>query len=132
MKKVHPLLQVCDPPPLKLNVERCNLFSSIRMAFLRKVPLTDRLTDRQTAIEPFGLFYKQNLKNSGTKGRGQLPLFMVTFDNSEDPNKIYSLGAILNMRVKVKALRKVSHLISQCQRVNPTQSIVIEIHAMCW
>lgn len=38
------------------------------------------------------------------------------FDNSEIPNKIHNLRAILNMKVKIEVLRKVSDLISQCRR----------------
>lgn len=37
---------------------------------------------------------------------------MLTFDNSEDPNKIHNLRAIPNMKFKIEALGKVGDLIA--------------------
>jgi hypothetical protein len=44
-----------------------------------------------------------------------LPLFMLTFDNKEDVEKIYNIKSILHMRVKIEPLRKTSNLIPQCK-----------------
>ena len=53
----------------------------------------------------------------------KLPLFMLTFENTEDIDKIYKIEFIQHMRVKIKTLRK-TNLIPQykrCQRYGHTQ-----------
>jgi hypothetical protein len=44
-----------------------------------------------------------------------LPLFMLTFDHTEDIKKIYDINYILNLKVKVEAL-KINKLIPQCKK----------------
>lgn len=45
-----------------------------------------------------------------------LPLFMLTFNNKEKIEAIFNIRAILNMRVKIEALRKSTGLIVQCKK----------------
>ena len=45
----------------------------------------------------------------------ELPLFMITFDNKEDVEKIYNIKSILHMSVKTEPLRKATNLIPQCK-----------------
>lgn len=45
-----------------------------------------------------------------------LPLFMLTFDKSEEVGKIYNITGILNMRVKIEAIKKASTRIVQCKK----------------
>ena len=44
-----------------------------------------------------------------------LPLFMLTFDNSEDIKEIYNIQYLCHMRVKIEALRS-NKLIPQCKK----------------
>lgn len=50
-----------------------------------------------------------------TKLRG-LPLFMLTFKKEEDIHKIYTISSILNIKVKIEAIRKNSNQIPQCKK----------------
>lgn len=50
-----------------------------------------------------------------TQKRG-LPLFMLTFHNQENLDKIYAIKAIMGIVVKVEPMRKNSNLIPQCKR----------------
>lgn len=45
-----------------------------------------------------------------------LPLFMLTFDKSEQIEKIYNITGILNMRVKIEAVKRGSTRIVQCKK----------------
>lgn len=45
-----------------------------------------------------------------------LPLFMLTFDNSEDTKKVFSIKHIVNTKVKIEALRKSRDQVPQCKR----------------
>lgn len=61
--------------------------------------------------------------NPTYKKRG-LPLFMLSFDNKENIQNIYGISGILNMRVKIEAVRKTTTRIVQCkncQGFNHTQ-----------
>lgn len=54
-----------------------------------------------------------------------LPLFMLTFDHSEDIKKVFSITHIVNIKVKIEAIRKQKDQIPQCkrcQRFEHTQS----------
>lgn len=54
-----------------------------------------------------------------------LPLFMLSFDHSEDIKKLFSITHILNHKVKIEAIRKQKEQIPQCrrcQRFEHTQS----------
>src|ERR1044071_1059837 len=44
-----------------------------------------------------------------------LPMFILTFDKSEDIKKIYEIKYICHMKVKIEALRA-SNLIPQCKK----------------
>lgn len=46
----------------------------------------------------------------------QLPLFMLTFDHSEDIKKIFSISHIVSIKVKIEAIRKPRNQIPQCKR----------------
>lgn len=46
----------------------------------------------------------------------QLPLFMLTFDHSEDTKKIFSIAHILNTKVKIEAIKKPRNQVPQCKR----------------
>lgn len=58
--------------------------------------------------------YKRETKD-GKVSYKRLPLFMLTFENSEDINKIFKISHIQHMKVKIEALRK-SNLIPQCKK----------------
>lgn len=45
-----------------------------------------------------------------------LPLFMLTFNSKEKVETIFNIRAILNMRVRIEALRKSTGLIPQCKK----------------
>lgn len=45
-----------------------------------------------------------------------LPLFMLTFDKSENIQNIFNLTGILNMRVKIEAIKRASTKIAQCKK----------------
>lgn len=45
-----------------------------------------------------------------------LPLFMLTFDHSEDIKKIFSITHIVNTKVKIEAIKKQRNQIPQCKR----------------
>uniref|UniRef100_UPI002FDBBA73 hypothetical protein n=1 Tax=Streptomyces sp. IBSBF 2390 TaxID=2903533 RepID=UPI002FDBBA73 len=45
-----------------------------------------------------------------------LPLFMLTFDHSEDIKKIFSITHIVKTKVKIEALRKQKDQLIQCKR----------------
>lgn len=45
-----------------------------------------------------------------------LPLFMLTFEKEQQVEEVFKINAILNMRVKIEALKKQSSLIPQCKR----------------
>lgn len=45
-----------------------------------------------------------------------LPIFMLTFDNKDNIEKIYAIKTILSMVVKIEPLRKNNRLIPQCKR----------------
>jgi hypothetical protein len=49
------------------------------------------------------------------EGMVSLPMFILTFDKSEDIKKIYEIKYICHMKVKIEALR-VSNLIPQCKK----------------
>lgn len=54
-----------------------------------------------------------------------LPLFMISFDHSEDIKKIFSITHIVKTKVKIEAMRKQKEQIPQCkrcQRFEHTQS----------
>lgn len=53
-------------------------------------------------------------KENGIVKRIPLPLFMLTFQNSEDIKKIYEIPGICGMLVKIEALRS-NKLIPQCK-----------------
>lgn len=58
------------------------------------------------------------IKKSTVNGREiitPLPLFMLTFQNSEDIKKIYDIQYLCQLRVKIEALRN-NKLIPQCKR----------------
>lgn len=48
------------------------------------------------------------------KSKEPLPVFMLTFDNSENINKIYEITEIMGMKIEIHPLRK-SILIPQCK-----------------
>lgn len=64
------------------------------------------------------------IKKERVKGKGgeisikatHLPYYILTFDRGEDKDKIYSIKAILNLIVKIEALRKNPTLVPQCHR----------------
>jgi hypothetical protein len=43
-----------------------------------------------------------------------LPLFMLTFDNTESIDRVYGIKAILNMKVKIETLKKNTSRMPQC------------------
>lgn len=45
-----------------------------------------------------------------------LPLFMLSFQKEEDIHKIFTISSILNMKVKIEALRKTTNQIPQCKK----------------
>lgn len=54
-----------------------------------------------------------------------LPLFILSFDNTENMDKIYSIKTILNTVIKLEPLRKNTKLVPQCKRCqgfNDTQT----------
>lgn len=46
----------------------------------------------------------------------KLPLFMLTFDHSEDIQKIFSIAYIVNTKVKIEAIKKPRNQVPQCKR----------------
>lgn len=54
--------------------------------------------------------------NVATNIRRGLPLFMITFSNSDCIDKIYKINNIVNMKVKVEAVKRTSARIPQCKR----------------
>lgn len=50
-----------------------------------------------------------------TTKRG-LPLFMLSFSNTENVQNIYNIRAILNIKVKIEPLKKNTNLIPQCRK----------------
>jgi len=79
-------------------------------------------------LDAVNILKKENkrLENGLIESRKrELPLFMLTFKNSENINKIYSIQSILNIIVKIEPIRRNSKLIPQCkncQEFNHTQS----------
>lgn len=64
-------------------------------------------------------------KVNDTQITDPLPLFMLTFDHSEDIKKVFSITHIVNTRVKIEAIKKQKEQIPQCrrcQRFEHTQS----------
>lgn len=64
-------------------------------------------------------------KENDTQIVDRLPLFMLTFDHSEDIKKIFSITHIVNTKVKIEAVKKRNDQIPQCkrcQRFEHTQS----------
>jgi hypothetical protein len=54
-------------------------------------------------------------KNNGKEYIIPLPLFMLTFENTEDIKKLYEIRYICHMRVKIEAIRN-NKMIPQCKR----------------
>jgi Associated with zinc fingers len=48
--------------------------------------------------------------------RSNLPLFMLTFHNDEDIQKIYAIKSINHILVKVEPLRKLTNKVTQCKK----------------
>lgn len=57
--------------------------------------------------------------------KAPLPLFMLTFDHTEDTKKVFSISHIVHTKVKIEAIRKQKELVPQCkkcQRFEHTQA----------
>lgn len=75
------------------------------------------------ALSAINLTKKKKVKD--TQIKDPLPLFMLTFDHSEDIKKIFSITHIVKTKVKIEAIRKRREQIPQCkrcQRFEHTQS----------
>lgn len=55
-------------------------------------------------------------KVNDTQIKDPLPLFMLTFDHSEDIKKIFSITHIVRTKVKIEAIKKRKEQIPQCKR----------------
>lgn len=65
-------------------------------------------------INVFNLTRKKNLKDKQVVEK--LPLFMISFDHTEDIQKIFSITHIVNSKVKIEAMRKQKERLIQCKR----------------
>lgn len=57
-----------------------------------------------------------NIDNYTHHVKKPLPLFMISFEHSESTDRIYEIKYILNMKVKIEAMRKNSEIIAQCKK----------------
>lgn len=55
-------------------------------------------------------------KNNNTVTKKPLPLFMLSFDKTEDSKKIFAIEPIAGMKVKIEPMRKKTALIPQCKK----------------
>lgn len=55
-------------------------------------------------------------KKDNTVTKKPLPLFMLSFDKSEDSKKIFEIKLIAGMKVKIEPMRKKTALIPQCKK----------------
>ena len=65
-------------------------------------------------ISVFNLTRKKNLKDKQVVEK--LPLFMISFDHTEDIQKIFSITHIVSSKVKIEAMRKQKERLIQCKR----------------
>lgn len=59
---------------------------------------------------------KRNERGEIEINQKPLPLYMLTFDRTEDINKIHEIKAILNIIVKIEPVKKTTKLIPQCKK----------------
>lgn len=58
----------------------------------------------------------KKVNNEETKEKIPLPLFMVSFSNTESADRVYNIRYILNVKVKIEAIKKNAKIIPQCKR----------------
>lgn len=66
------------------------------------------------ALSAINLMKKKKVNDKQIKD--PLPLFMLTFDHSEDIKKIFSITHIVRTKVKIEAIKKRKEQIPQCKR----------------
>lgn len=69
-------------------------------------------------VDAVNIMKKERVETDGSVSHSlrSLPLFRISFSREDDINKIYKIYSILNMRVKIEAVKKSSHNIPQCKR----------------
>lgn len=66
----------------------------------------------------------KKVRNGDQVNRTKLPLFMLTFDNSQNIEKVFNLKSIQNMAIKIEALRTNKQIpqCKNCQRYGHTKT----------
>ena len=70
----------------------------------------------QDAVNIFTTERKLNSKGERIINKRPLPLFILSFDNSEKIENIFNITSILGMRVRIEPLKKPTGIIPQCKK----------------